>query len=83
MKTTIELSDALLSEAKHVASDRKETLRELFETALRRHLAQTRKSGNNGFKLRKHTFKGNGLQSGITEGDWTNICRRAYEGHGG
>ena len=83
MKTTIELSDALLTEARKTASKRNQTLRELFETALRRYLAELQATDGGKFTLRKHSYKGHGLQPGIAEGDWAEIRRRAYEGHGG
>jgi hypothetical protein len=42
MKTTIELPDAVLREAKAAAALRGESLREFFEEALRGHLAAVR-----------------------------------------
>ena len=39
MKTTIEIPDAILREAKSVAASRGESMREFFENALRGHLA--------------------------------------------
>jgi Arc/MetJ family transcription regulator len=82
MKTTIEISDALLRAAKRIAAERDTTLRTVVETALRRYLeavdpAQARP------RLRRHTFRGRGLQPGLSESDWAAIRERAYEGRGG
>lgn len=41
MKTTIEISDAVLAAAKRAASDQNTTLRTIVEVALRRYLEST------------------------------------------
>ena len=46
MKTTLELDDALLREAKAVAAKRRTTLRAIVEHALRRELAPSPESNN-------------------------------------
>ena len=56
MKTTIEISDALLSEAKEVAEREHTTLRALVEEGLRTVLAHTTKATP--FKMRDARFKG-------------------------
>lgn len=82
MKTTIELSESLLIEAKRVAEERGTTLREIVESALRSAL-QDRSRQKAPFRLERRTFKGKGLQAGIREGDWEVIRSIAYEGRGG
>jgi hypothetical protein len=80
MKTTVEIADALLDEARRVADKGGTTVRALIEEGLRLVLKSRRASGP--FRLRRASFKGKGLQAGIQEGDWEEIRRRAYEGHG-
>jgi Arc/MetJ family transcription regulator len=83
MKTTIEINDALLRQAKQVALDRKLTLKAVVEAALRQFLDQPQASQQPAFKLRKCTFKGQGLQPGLDWHDWEKIRALIYEGRGG
>ena len=80
MRLTIEISDSLLKEAKKVASRKHIPLRALIENGLRRVLAERKRTTP--FKLRKATFKGNGLQRFMEEGTWERIRDFAYQGHG-
>jgi hypothetical protein len=82
MKTTIEINDALLRRAKVYAAERNLTLKALVEQALRQYLDHGVAPPGT-FKLRKHTFRGRGLQPGIDENDWATIRAMAYEGRGG
>jgi hypothetical protein len=66
MKTTVEISDALLRAAKRSARARGLTLRELVEDGLRRVLRED--SAPRAFRLRRASFKGMGRAAG-TE-DW-------------
>jgi Arc/MetJ family transcription regulator len=66
MKTTIEISDALLAEARKVAAREKTTLRELVEFGLR-HSLQTRRQKKQSFKLKLVTAGGEGLRPGISD----------------
>ncbi|MET0657522.1 MAG: DUF2191 domain-containing protein [Steroidobacteraceae bacterium] len=80
MKTTIEISDMLLKEAKRVAAQDGTTLRTLVEQGLRHELKQrTRASA---FRLRKETFKGKGLQPGAKGLSWDQLREFAYTGRG-
>ena len=83
MKTTLEISDALLRAAKRMAVERNTTLRTIVETALRRHLEAASDQAQSRPRLRRHTFRGRGLQQGLSESDWSAIRERAYEGRGG
>jgi Arc/MetJ family transcription regulator len=83
MKTTIEISDALLQAAKRMAAERGTTLRTIVETALRRHLEAASDQAPTRLRLRRHSFRGRGLQPGLSESDWSAIRERAYEGRGG
>jgi hypothetical protein len=80
MKTTVEISEALLEEAKSAARREKTTLREFVEEGLREVLKK--RSRRQEFRLRKATYKGKGLQPGLTEGSWERIRDLAYEGRG-
>ena len=81
MKTTVEISDALLEEAKKVASREGTTVRGLIEQGLRHAIAQ-RKQGRR-FRLRKATFKGRGLSPEAKGLGWERLRELAYEGRGG
>ena len=69
MKTTIDIADSLLLQAKATASREGTTLRELVETGLRAVLQQ-RGAKTVPIVLRDASFKGEGLQPGVREGDW-------------
>ena len=80
MKTTIEISDILLKEAKKIAARDGTTLRTLVEQGLRNELQQRVRSTP--FRLRKATFKGSGLQSGTADLSWEQLRELAYAGRG-
>ena len=81
MKTTIEISDAILRRAKQLAARRNTTLRELIEAALRdaleREMPRARPR-----EVKTHTFRGHGLQPGLSWEEWSTIRDLAYEGRG-
>jgi len=81
MKTTIEISDSLLEEAKKLAAKEGTTVRAFVEQGLRRVLSERKRRGV--FRLRKASFKGNGLQPGVASGSWERIRDTIYEGRGG
>ena len=81
MKTTIDISDSLLQEAKKLSAQRKITLRSLVEQGLREIIS--RQKSDQKFKLRKASFKGNGLQDEFRGESWQKIRTAAYEGRGG
>ncbi|MGH2458200.1 MAG: hypothetical protein ACRDIY_04965 [Chloroflexota bacterium] len=56
------------------------TLRDLVEDGLRRVLEERAQRGT--FRLRRATFRGNGLQPDVIEGAWQRVRERAYEGRG-
>jgi hypothetical protein len=80
MKTTVEISDPLLEEARKVAAREGTTLRALIELGLRDVLDGRR--ARKPFRLRKASFKGKGLQHGARGIDWEAMRDRAYEGRG-
>lgn len=80
MKTTVEISDPLLREARELAAREGITLRELMERGLRRVVAETKPSAP--FKLRRASFKGKGLQPDFREARWERLRDLTYEGRG-
>ncbi len=81
MKTTVEIPDSLLEEARKLAAREGTTVRALVEQGLRRVLAERRRPS--GFQLRKATFKGDGLQPGVAGASWERLRDMAYGGRGG
>ena len=77
MKTTVEIADSLLEEAKACAKARGVPLRELIEEGLR--TAIRREPARNPFKLRDGSFHGQGLQRDMS---WEEIRKIIYEGRG-
>ncbi len=81
MKTTVEIPDTLLEAARKLAAREGTTLRVLIAEGLRRIIAERRRAGT--FRLRRASFKGNGLQPGVAGAPWERIRDLAYEGRGG
>jgi len=83
MKTTLDVSDPLLEEAKAVAAREGTTLRALVEEGLRTVLA--RKMTGRPFRLRDASFKGRGLHPEFAaRGGWAKLREAAYDqGRGG
>src|SRR6516225_2279843 len=81
MKTTIEISDPLLREARKLAAREGVTLRALVERGLHRVIAE-RKQGAP-FKLRRASFKGKGLRAELRDAGWDRLRGMIYEGRGG
>lgn len=79
VKTTVDITTPLLDEAKHYASANGLTVRQVIESGLRRVLDE-RQTQATPFRLKKRTFKGEGL---VADADWPTIRRRIYEGRGG
>ena len=81
MKTTVEIPELLLGEVRRLAAREGTTLRALIEEGLRRILAERKRTG--AFRLRRATFKGNGLQPAAAGSTWDRLREMAYEGRGG
>jgi len=81
VKTTIDIADALLQDAKQLAAERKTTLKAVIEDSLREFLPKQRQAKRR-FRLRDASFRGKGLQPGVREGDWQTIRDLIYEGRG-
>lgn len=80
MKTTVDISDALLKEARRAAEREDTTVRALIEAGLRRVLAERQRKQT--FRLRRASFKGRGLQADVEAGSWARLRDLAYEGRG-
>jgi hypothetical protein len=81
MKTTIEISDALLAEARELARREGVTLRVLVERGL--HQVVKAPAAAAPFELRLVTFKGDGLQPEFEDASWASLRDAAYAGRGG
>jgi hypothetical protein len=80
MKTTVEIPDSLLQQAKRLAAQEHTTVKALVQEGLRRLMAE-RKAGKP-FKLRKVSFRGSGLQPQMAGAAWQQIRDAAYQGRG-
>jgi hypothetical protein len=80
MKTTVELSDSLLRQAKRVALREQTTMRALIERGLRLVIADAK--GGRRFTLRRASFRGDGLVSGRSLQDWGAIRDAIYSERG-
>jgi hypothetical protein len=83
MKTTIQISDPLFKEARKVAQQEGTTLRALVEEGLRKVVSERHRTKEKGFRLRKATFKGKGLQPHLAGASWDRILDISYEGRRG
>jgi len=81
MKTTVEIADGLLMQAKRAAKRRGMPLRRLIEEGLRRVLSD--ESARKPFKLREVTYGGSGFTPEFASAGWDKIRGAIYEGHGG
>ncbi len=77
MKLTLEICDSLLAEAKALAGDRGQTLREVIEASLRQWLA-SQSGRRRKFRLPDASVDGKGLRSGLSYDDWGKILDMSY-----
>jgi len=80
IKTTIDISDALLDDVKRLAAREGTTLRALVELGLRRVLDEA--EAGEPFRLRDGSVGGHGMTREFSEGGWEKIRDAIYEGHG-
>jgi len=81
MKTSIQIPNSLFEEARKLAHRERTTLKALVEEGLRRIISDRKQ--RSGFRLRKATFKGNGIQPQLADASWDRIRELSYEGRGG
>jgi hypothetical protein len=79
MKTTVEIPDELLHQAKEYAARMGIPMREVIEFGLQLAL-NSKKPSQRPFQLKTITTKGEGL---VCEENWSVIRSFIYEGHGG
>ncbi len=80
MKTTVDIADPLLDEAKALATREGITLRELVETGLRYAVKERRRRKR--FQLLDARVDGRGLSREYAGSDWSRMRDAAYEGRG-
>jgi hypothetical protein len=78
-KTTVELSESLLREAKKLALEERTSVKALIEQGLRLVIRERSRAG---FTLRRASFKGEGLATGQSLQDWSAIRDQIYAGRG-
>jgi hypothetical protein len=81
MKTTIDLPDPLLDQARKLAARQGVTFRTLVERGLRHVIAHDART--TGFKLRDASVDGEGLRPGVENLSWSELRAIVYEGRGG
>lgn len=81
-KTTLEIPDPLLRDAKKLAASEGTTLHALVEQGLRMVVAD-RERRDRPFRLRKVSFAGQGLDPELAEAGWDRIRERSYGDRGG
>ncbi|MCX7363295.1 MAG: DUF2191 domain-containing protein [Alphaproteobacteria bacterium] len=80
MKTTVDISDPLLREARKIATREGITLKALIERGLHRVVSETKPAVP--FKLRRASFKGKGLRPELRDASWDRIRDLIYEERG-
>ena len=80
MKTTIDISDTLLTQAKRLAREQNLTLRSLTEEGLRRVISERTLPTEP--RVKPVTFEGRGLSSEFRDASWSKIRAAAYASHG-
>lgn len=78
MKTTVEISDSLLEQARDIAAREKSSVRALIEEGLRVVVADRQKRRQR-FKLRKVSVAGQGLSPEFAEASWDQVRAAIYE----
>jgi hypothetical protein len=79
MKTTIEISDNLLIQAKQLAHEEKVTLRSIVEESLVKTLQE--RSQRSTKPIQPVVFAGKGLKAEFKDASWQAIRDAAYEEH--
>jgi len=80
MKTTIDISDPILTQAKQLAHEQHQTLRSLVEEGLAKVIEE--RACKTKPSVSPVVFSGKGLFPGFKDATWQEIRNAAYEGHG-
>ncbi len=81
MKTTIDLPETLLAEAKRVAARQSTTIGALVEAGLRKELRD--RESTSLFRLQDASFRGRGLRAELAGDSWEPLRELVYEERGG
>jgi len=81
MKTTVEIADSLLAEAKALAAREQTSLRNLIERGLRQVVQE--RTLRSDFELEDGSVPGRGLRPELRDSGWPEIRRTIYETRGG
>jgi hypothetical protein len=81
MKTTIDIADAILRDAREVAARDHTTLKDLVQEGLRRVLEE-RRPRRRAFRLRAVEPGAGGFQPEFADGDWHRLRDEIYRGRG-
>lgn len=81
MKTTIDVAEALLEEARAIAARDQTTLRELVQEGLRR-VIDERRSRHEPFRLRDVPAGSGGFLPEFADGNWNQVRDEIYKGRG-
>jgi len=81
MKVILEISEPLLREARKIAARERTTLSALVNHGLRTVIADRKNARP--FRLRRASFKGDGLVPELRDAGWHTLRDLAYEGRGG
>lgn len=80
MKTTVEIPDDLLKQAKSLAAKRRTSLRAIIEQGLRNSLKEHQRSAKH--EMPDMSVDGKGLQAEFRNKAWSDIRDAAYDGRG-
>lgn len=80
LKTTVELPETLLQEAKRLAVRNRTTVKALIEKGLRSVIEE--RKGRSRFSLKRASFRGDGLAAGISLEEWERVRDLTYTGRG-
>lgn len=79
MKTTIDIAEPVLREARKIAARDGTTLRALVEQGLRQVVKERKQKPK--FRLRQVTFGGDGLRPELRDATWEEILDLSYQRH--
>lgn len=80
MKTTIEIPDPVLEQARKLAKLQGTSVKKLVEQGLRRIISEQQQAEH--FRLRPASFKGEGLQPELQGASWAHLRELAYDDRG-
>jgi hypothetical protein len=76
MKTTVNLPDPLLDEARKAARRDGVTFKELLEVSLQREIERREREARAPFRLGGFVVEGSGVRAEVREGDWFDLIYR-------